>query len=76
MKQSNWLGEPLSRHEHEENGMTTHSKHLKLRTSPTVRKKKETKKKETKEGKNAWSCCTVLQQFKVRDRLEHHSQVL
>ena len=71
MKQSNWLGEPLSRHEHEENGMVTHSKHLKLRISPTVRKKKE-----TKEGKNAWSCCTVLQQFKVRDRLEHHSQVL
>ena len=51
MKQSNWLGESLSRHEHEENGMMTHSKNLKLRTSPTVRKKKETKKKETKEGK-------------------------
>ena len=43
MKQSNWLGESLSRHEHEENDMMTHSKHLKLRTSPTVRKKKETK---------------------------------
>ena len=44
MKQSNWLGEPLRRHEHEENGMVTHSKHLKLRISPTVRKRRKQKK--------------------------------
>ena len=50
MKQSNWLGEPLICHEHEENGMMTHSKHIKLRTSPTERKKKENN--EGKERRN------------------------
>ena len=76
MKQSNWLGEPLICHEHEENGMMTHSKHIKLRTSPTERKKEGKQWRKRKKEQNAWSCCTVLQQFKVQDQLEHHSQVL